>query len=72
MATRSGAGGANIALAQFAGGKAKNNKKPSAGITGAKAGGKTIQVVGYGCGDDTAGDDPQGDAPADAAARRPT
>ncbi|HET8776309.1 MAG TPA: hypothetical protein VFN76_01490, partial [Candidatus Limnocylindria bacterium] len=48
-----GAAGANIALAQFAGGKVKNNKKPSAGITGAKAGGKTIQVVGYGCGDDT-------------------
>ena len=46
-------GGANIALAQFAGGKVKNNKKPSAGITGAKAGGKTIQIVGYGCGDDT-------------------
>ncbi|HET8785912.1 MAG TPA: ABC transporter substrate-binding protein, partial [Candidatus Limnocylindrales bacterium] len=48
-----GAAGANIALAQFAGGKVKNKKKPSAGITGAKAGGKTIQVVGYGCGDDT-------------------
>src|SRR4026209_1579728 len=48
-----GAAGTNIALAQFAGGKVKNNKKPSAGITGAKAGGKTIQVVGYGCGDDT-------------------
>ena len=52
-AYEAGAGGANIALAQFAGGKPKNNKKPSAGITGAKAGGKTIQVVGYGCGDDT-------------------
>ncbi|HET7515889.1 MAG TPA: ABC transporter substrate-binding protein, partial [Gaiella sp.] len=48
-----GAAGANIALAQFAGGKVKNKQKPSAGITGAKAGGKTIQVVGYGCGDDT-------------------
>src|SRR4029078_5584745 len=47
------AAGTNIALAQFAGGKVKNNKKPSAGITGAKAGGKTIQVLGYGCGDDT-------------------
>jgi branched-chain amino acid transport system substrate-binding protein len=52
-AYEAGAGGANIALAQFAGGKPKNTKKPSAGITGAKAGGKTIQVVGYGCGDDT-------------------
>src|SRR6187200_3568659 len=48
-----GAAGTNIALAQFAGGKVKNKKKPSAGITGAKAGGKNIQVVGYGCGDDT-------------------
>ena len=48
-----GAAGANIALAQFAGGKVKNNKKPSAGISGAKAGGKAIQIVGYGCGDDT-------------------
>src|SRR6187455_636153 len=48
-----GAAGANIALAQFAGGTVKNKQKPSAGITGAKAGGKTIQVVGYGCGDDT-------------------
>ncbi|HET8742013.1 MAG TPA: hypothetical protein VFM41_05275, partial [Gaiella sp.] len=28
------AAGANIALAQFAGGKVKNSKKPSAGITG--------------------------------------
>ena len=52
-AYEAGAGGANIALAQFAGAKAKNSKKPSAGVTGAKAGGKTIQVVGYGCGDDT-------------------
>src|SRR6187200_2287826 len=48
-----GAAGTNIALAHFVGGKVMNKKKPSAGITGAKAGGKTIQVVGYGCGDDT-------------------
>ncbi len=47
-------GGAQAALAQYAGGKVKNKKKPSAGMTGAKAGGANINIVGYGCGDDTA------------------
>jgi branched-chain amino acid transport system substrate-binding protein len=47
-------GGANAAFAQYAGGKIKNKKKPSAGLSGAKAGGANINIVGYGCGDDTA------------------
>ncbi len=47
-------GGAQAALAQYAGGKVKNKKKPSAGLTGASAGGKRINIVGYGCGNDTA------------------
>ena len=36
------------------GAKAKNPKKPSDGITGAKVAGKDIEIVGYGCADDTA------------------
>ena len=47
-------GGAQAAFAQYAGGKPKNKSKPSAGMTGIKAGGKNIRIVGYGCGDDTA------------------
>lgn len=47
-------GGAQAALAQYAGGKAKNAAKPSAGMTGIKVAGKDVQIVGYGCGDDTA------------------
>ena len=46
-------GGAQAAFAQYAGGKVKNPKKPSAGMTGIKVGGKYVQIVGYGCGDDT-------------------
>ena len=52
-AYEAGAGGSNTALVQFAGAKVTNKKKPSAGVTGAKAGGKSIRIVGYGCGDDT-------------------
>jgi branched-chain amino acid transport system substrate-binding protein len=48
-----GIAGAQTAFAQFAGGKPKNKKKPSAGMTGIRAGGKNINIVGYGCGDDT-------------------
>jgi len=48
-----GIGGAQTAFAQFAGGKPKNKKKPSAGMTGIRAGGKDVNIVGYGCGDDT-------------------
>src|SRR2546429_5675277 len=46
-------GGAQAALAQYAGGKAKNPKKPSAGMTGIKVGNTPVQIVGYGCGNDT-------------------
>jgi branched-chain amino acid transport system substrate-binding protein len=46
-------GGAQGAFARFAGGKAKNHKKPSAGMTNIKAGSTPIQIVGYGCGNDT-------------------
>ncbi len=48
-----GIGGAQTAFAQFAKGKVKNKKKPSAGMTGITAGGKNVNIVGYGCGDDT-------------------
>jgi branched-chain amino acid transport system substrate-binding protein len=47
-------GGAQAAFAKYAGGKAKNKKKPSAGMTGIKVAGKSIKIVGYGCGNDTA------------------
>jgi branched-chain amino acid transport system substrate-binding protein len=47
-------GGANAALAQYAGARIRNKNKPSAGITGATVAGKRINIVGYGCGDDTA------------------
>lgn len=46
-------GGAQAAFAQFAGGKPKNKKKPSAGMTGIKVGNTNVNIVGYGCGDDT-------------------
>jgi branched-chain amino acid transport system substrate-binding protein len=46
-------GGAQAAFAQFAGGTPKNKQKASDGMTGIKAGGKTVNIVGYGCGDDT-------------------
>jgi branched-chain amino acid transport system substrate-binding protein len=36
------------------GAKAVNPKKPSDGITGAEIAGKKIEIVGYGCSDDTA------------------
>jgi branched-chain amino acid transport system substrate-binding protein len=46
-------GGAQAALATYAGGKAKNPKKPSAGMTGITVAGKPVTIVGYGCGNDT-------------------
>ena len=46
-------GGAQAAFAQYANGKVKNKNKPSAGMTGIKVGGHNVQIVGYGCGDDT-------------------
>jgi len=47
-------GGAQAALGQYAGGKPKNKKKPSAGMTGINVDGTRVNIVGYGCGDDTA------------------
>jgi branched-chain amino acid transport system substrate-binding protein len=46
-------GGAQAAFAQFAGGKTKSHAKPSAGMTGIKVGSTPVQIVGYGCGNDT-------------------
>lgn len=46
-------GGAQAAFAQFAGGKPKNKNKPSAGMTGIKVGNTPVEIVGYGCGNDT-------------------
>ena len=45
--------GANLALIKYAGAKAAG-EKPSDGVTGAKIGGKDVEIVGYGCADDTA------------------
>lgn len=46
--------GAQAAFAQYAGGKPKDPKKPSAGMTGISVAGTPIEIVGYGCSDDTA------------------
>ena len=46
-------GGALAVLAAHYGGKA-TGAKPSDGMTGAKIGGKDIQIVGFGCSDSTA------------------
>jgi len=46
-------GGAQAAFAQYATGRVKNKNKPSAGMTGIKIQNHTVQIVGYGCGDDT-------------------
>ena len=46
-------GGAQTALAQFAHGVTKSHAKPSAGMTGIHVGATPIQIVGYGCGNDT-------------------
>ena len=48
-------GGAQAALYQYTGARPKDKNKPSAGMTGGTIGGRPIQIVGYGCGDDTAG-----------------
>jgi len=46
-------GGAQAAFATYAHGKAVDPKKPSAGMTGITVAGKQVQIVGYGCGNDT-------------------
>src|SRR5262245_15394685 len=45
--------GAHLALIRYAGGQAAG-EKPSDGIDGAQVAGKDIEIVGYGCADDTA------------------
>ena len=45
--------GANAALIKYAGAKPAG-EKPSDGVTGATIAGKKVEVVGYGCADDTA------------------
>jgi branched-chain amino acid transport system substrate-binding protein len=47
------ASGFNLALIRHAGGKPAG-EKPTDGVTGAKIGDTNIEVVGYGCADDTA------------------
>jgi branched-chain amino acid transport system substrate-binding protein len=47
------ASGANYALIKYAGAK-PNGKRPTDGVTGAKIAGKDVQIVSYGCADDTA------------------
>jgi branched-chain amino acid transport system substrate-binding protein len=47
------ASGANLALIKYAGGKAAG-EKPTDGVTGAKVGDSNIEIVGYGCANDTA------------------
>jgi branched-chain amino acid transport system substrate-binding protein len=45
--------GVQAAFSQYAGARPKDKKKPSAGIIGGTLGGKRINIVGYGCGDET-------------------
>lgn len=47
------ASGANLALIKYAGAKPAG-EKPTDGVTGAKIAGKDVEIVGYGCADDTA------------------
>jgi branched-chain amino acid transport system substrate-binding protein len=47
------ASGANLALIKYAGGTAAG-AKPTDGVEGAKVGNSNIEIVGYGCADDTA------------------
>ena len=47
------ASGANLALIKYAGAKPAGDK-PTDGVTGAKIAGKDVEIVSYGCADDTA------------------
>ena len=47
------ASGANLALIKYAGAKAAGDK-PTDGVDGAKIAGKDVEIVSYGCADDTA------------------
>ena len=46
-------GGAQGAFARYAHGVTKSHAKPSAGMTGIRVGTTPVQIVGYGCGNDT-------------------
>jgi branched-chain amino acid transport system substrate-binding protein len=47
-------GGALAAFAAYAGGQAEDRSKPSAGMSGIEVAGRPIEIVGFGCSDDTA------------------
>jgi len=47
------ASGANLALIRYAGAQPAGDK-PTDGVTGAKIAGKDVEIVSYGCADDTA------------------
>jgi branched-chain amino acid transport system substrate-binding protein len=47
-------GGAQAALYQYAGATPVDPAKPSAGMNGGSVAGTDLEIVGYGCGDDTA------------------
>ena len=47
-------GGAQAAFARYARGRVRNRNKPSAGMTGIRVRNTPVNIVGYGCGDDTA------------------
>jgi branched-chain amino acid transport system substrate-binding protein len=47
-------GGAQAAMYELAGAEPKDPKKPSAGMDGGAVAGRDLEIVGYGCGDDTA------------------
>ena len=47
-------GGAQAAFYEHAGAEPKDPAKPSAGMDGGDVAGRPIEIVGYGCGDDTA------------------
>ena len=54
FAYESSLGGAQAALAQYAGAKVVDPKRPSAGLTGAAVAGRPVKIL-YGCGDGTVG-----------------
>jgi branched-chain amino acid transport system substrate-binding protein len=47
-------GGAQAAMYQYAGATPVDPEKPSAGMNGGSVAGTDLEIVGYGCGDDTA------------------
>ncbi len=47
-------GGAQAAMYEYAGGEPVDAEKPSAGMTGGSVAGTNLEIVGYGCGDETA------------------